>query len=271
MFNISKEIQRLYKQAQDNDINVGLEIAENSDRYKKFKAKIKSDLFEQVANVARNENYIDTLLMLAKTDNHLQDQAAIFLAYAAINQDWKIAIPSYLMWAGSQGGQTFLDKVGIEAVFGLQNRKFIEYFNDHSRLVIDSVNDTTAKWLANVIQESKQNGLAINEIIDTIVSEGKDMSRIRAERIVLTETANAMSLVEIEAAKRIGVDEMIWRTSRDERVCPICGPLYNKRAKIGQEFAPGITRNPAHVQCRCYLDEVLPENWTVPSQVWLGA
>lgn len=44
---------------------------------------------------------------------------------------------------------------------------------------------------------------------------------------------------------------MVWMTMADERVCPVCGPLHEKRSSVWSEqfpFGP-----PAHGRCRCYL------------------
>lgn len=45
--------------------------------------------------------------------------------------------------------------------------------------------------------------------------------------------------------------EQVWRTSGDERVCPICGPLNGKRKSEGWSGVTGPP--PAHVNCRCWV------------------
>lgn len=262
---------QIYKIARQQGINVGLERVERSPKYKEFKKNIREGIENQIMVLVNNSNLVDTLTMLAKADNPLLSQVGLFMAYAAVENDWKNIIPAYLVWAGEQGGQNFLDKVEIDAVFGLQNKKFISYFNDRSKLVIKSVDNTTKKWIAEIIQESKQSGLSTSQIIDKMVTEIPGFTKIRAERIALTETANAMSLVEIESAKKMGFTEMIWRTSRDERVCPICGPLEGRRKKFDEVFDGIYNRPPAHVSCRCDLEEVIPDTWQKPTSIWLGA
>ena len=259
---------RIYKYAYDNDVNAALEMAEDSKEFKTFKKQLEKALFKQIVFVVKEQNYIDTLLMLAKGESPLENQVKAYLSYVALKDE--VNFPEYLVWAGTQGGQAAYDKLGIDAVFGLQNKKFIAYFNNYSNLLINSVDDYTKRWISQKIQDGKNSGLSTFEIVDSIVLDGRDISRIRAERIVLTETARAMATIEMEAAVRVGVKEMIWRTSKDERVCPICGPIEGKQAKIGKPFTGRLNKTPAHVACRCYLEEVVPTDWLPPNKVWLG-
>lgn len=259
---------RIYKYAYDNGVNAALQMAEDSKEYKRFKKNLEKALFKQIVFVVKENNYIDTLLMLAKGESPVENQIKAYMSYVLLKDE--VDFPEYLVWSGTQGGQAALDKLGIEGVFGLQNKKFIEYFNNYSRLLINSVDDYTKRWLAEKIQEGKNSGLSTFEIVDSIVSDGRNISRIRAERIVLTETAKAMTQVELEAAARMGIKDIEWKTSKDERVCPICGPLEGLRTKIGKSFSGNIIKPPAHVSCRCYVDEIPPDDWRPPSRVWLG-
>lgn len=46
----------------------------------------------------------------------------------------------------------------------------------------------------------------------------------------------------------------VWITAHDERVCPTCGPMDGKSAKIGEKFTTSdgdFWTPPAHVRCRC--------------------
>lgn len=266
----AKQLQEIAQKVAKEGVNFTLEAIEQTTRYKRFRKKIQSDLFKQISFVAQNDTFMDTLLMLAKVDNPLEDQLKIFIGYALIQQDREEELASFMLWSGEQGGQGFYDKQGIDMLFGLRNPQFINYFNDHSRLVINSVDNTTKKWIAKIIQDGKNAGLSPFEIQQLLIDKGKDISAIRAERIILTETANAVSLVEIEAAKRMGFKEMVWRTTRDERVCPICGPLEGKKKLFDESYDNGVVRPPAHVSCRCVVEEVTPTEYDLPATMWTG-
>jgi hypothetical protein len=61
------------------------------------------------------------------------------------------------------------------------------------------------------------------------------------------------------------VPEREWRTAVDELVCPICGPLHQQRAKIGEAFPGNIQNPPAHPNCRCALVPIVsPERSPAP-------
>ena len=75
----------------------------------------------------------------------------------------------------------------------------------------------------------------------------------RAQRIAVTETSRAYAegtRVVQEELGRAGIQmEQVWRTSMDERVCPICGPNADKRKSEGWTVS-GV---PAHPNCRCWV------------------
>lgn len=251
--------------------NVALYNAEHSDRYQNFKKAVLRGLTSQINRIADYKNTLPLLISLAKaksTTPELLSQVSVLVRTDSLSE--KVNLASYLVWAGEQGGQAGLDKLGIDGIFGLKDDELITYFNDYSRLVIDSVDDYTKQWIATTIQDGKINGLTPFEIAEMLQEEGKAISAIRAERIVLTETAKAMSTIELETAKRNGILEKIWRTSLDERVCPTCSPLENERRKISENFSVGTDGPPAHVSCRCYFEEVIPEDWVMPSKLWVG-
>lgn len=57
-----------------------------------------------------------------------------------------------------------------------------------------------------------------------------------------------------ETGKLSPMAQKVWITARDERVCPTCGPLHNKRVLLGEQFevAGGKVWTPGiHPNCRC--------------------
>jgi hypothetical protein len=83
----------------------------------------------------------------------------------------------------------------------------------------------------------------------------------RAGNVAITETTNAVTLGErtvVDQMRELGVGvDALWITKRDERVCPVCGPLHNQpSSQWADEFAMGP---PAHPRCRCYLIYFLGE------------
>lgn len=264
---------RIEKFVYKKGTNVALFNAEQSKEYKKFKEDLQKALMAQIRHIADRTETINTLLLWTKAaqpDNpQLIKEVSIALADETLdNQD--IEISGYLTWAGEQGGQAALDKLGVDAIFGLVNKELLDYFDDYTQLLIQTLDETTKKWIAETLQNGKTQGLTPDQISNLLVDEGKGITKIRAERIVLTETAKAMSRVELETYRRYGVEEKIWRTSRDERVCPVCAPMDGERRKVKDNFSQGIEGPPAHVSCRCYMEQVVPDNWETPTTGWTG-
>lgn len=251
-----------------NGTNAALSYAEDSDEYKRFRKSIERAFMSQIHSIAKYKEVLPILITLAKAQGGpLVDQVGVLLAKVPLSD--KIDLEAYLVWAGTQGGQAFVDKMGIDGIFGLKDQRIIDYFSDYSKLLIQNVDKYTKEWIAGKIQEGKDKGFTPFEIQQLLIDEGKKISAIRAERIVLTETAKAMAYIESEAARKAGIKTLIWRTSIDERVCAICEPLEGKEAPPGEDFEGGY-QVPAHVSCRCYYEEVVPDNWVIPEKMWLG-
>lgn len=245
--------------------------AEHSKTYKAFETRLRKALLSQIKKIANYKDTLPLLMSLAKGRTptvELLSQVSVLINKDKLSD--KVDLKLYLEWAGNQGGQAALDKLAINAIFGLKDQRLIDYFSDYSNLLIDSVDDYTKEWIAAKIQEGKDQGLTPFEIQKMLEDAGDAISAIRAERIVLTETNRAMSTIEIEAARRNNIEEKIWRTSLDERVCPICAPLEGEKQSIMRGFSGGINYPPAHVSCRCYLEEVIPQDWVLPDKIWVG-
>lgn len=257
---------RIEKAIYSNRINVALEMAEKKKKYTTFKKHLRQGLQDQIEFVAKEEK-IDRLTAFAKIAGPaLVKEVAVLLAERSI--DDYVDIKAFLVFAGTEGGQAALDKLDIPGTFSLRNNDLLAFFTDYQNLLIKQVDEYTHKWIANQIQKGKDNGFGPAEIAQTLTNEALGISKARAERIAITELANAMVKVELVAAKKYGITGVTWRTSRDELVCPICLPLDGVTKKIGQSF-DGYTI-PAHPNCRCFFEEEIPEDWKVPSKVWLG-
>lgn len=265
---LHRTINRIEKAVYDKGINVALYNAEHSKTYTSFQDQLERALYHQIKTVAEAKT-VDHLLLLTKGI----DPALIVAIGTALSKELLaglVSLGTYLIWAGQQGGQAFFDKTGIEVSFVLKNQELVNYFDDHSKLIINSVDNYTKKWIAQQIQSGKDKMLSPAEIVQSLLDEGKGISKIRAERIVLTETARAMTVVENEVARRYGIEEIIWHTSVDERVCPICLPLEGEKVRINQLFSVGVEGPPAHVSCRCFTEQVIPVSWDLPANGWTG-
>jgi len=98
----------------------------------------------------------------------------------------------------------------------------------------------------------------------------------RAQTIGVTETSRIFADSERQAAiANPFVTHLLWLTSQDELVCPICGPLANTvvgKEQDGFQIQVGFGFPPAHVNCRCSITQLtgpaldaLRDDGTVPS------
>jgi SPP1 gp7 family putative phage head morphogenesis protein len=103
--------------------------------------------------------------------------------------------------------------------------------------------------------------------VSRMIESGKPLSSLvdelmtvyglpRARMIAATETTRAFYEGQTASFRASGVvQKQEWRTARDERVCPICGPLHGKRTELGGQWS-GVSM-PAHVNCRCWIAPVI--------------
>lgn len=260
----------------ENRVNVALEQAEEDPVTVKFRKDLAGGFEIQIDTVAK-EGTIEDLLVFVKARKNpsLIMEVAQLLAQKSVANyvDFEV----WLIWAGTQGGQAALDKLEVDGIFRLTNPGLTDFFADYSNLLIEDLDEYSSEWLSSQIVQGKERGLTPQEIANGIADQSDQFSQMRAERVVMTELAHAMTTVELETARRLEIEEKIWRTSQDELVCPICLPLDGRRININKRFRAVTPKNkvslvqgpPAHPNCRCFIEEVIPKAWEI-DDVWLG-
>ena len=136
-----------------------------------------------------------------------------------------------------------------------------------------------ADYAENIVKETLagDESLTANEIASRLAEV---MPRKRAELIARNETLYAIRSGRLEQdealAEKYGLNvRLVWRTSEDNKVCPVCAALAGTTVKLGEPFPDGIETEDglaiweqdswndngritsAHVNCRCYWDEEL--------------
>lgn len=150
---------------------------------------------------------------------------------------------------------------------------------DRTRLLVHGYADYTSKVMDEVLNNSE--GMTAEEIKNRLAEV---MPLNRAECIARNETVYAIKSGRLEQdealAEKYGLSvKLVWRTSGDSKVCPVCEAMEGKEVRLGDAFQDYVEtedgevisweqstwnddgRIPdAHVNCRCYFDEVLEEN-----------
>ena len=136
-----------------------------------------------------------------------------------------------------------------------------------------------AEYTRNIVEDTlaASEGLTANEIAERL---GEVLPRTRAELIARNETLYAIRSGRLEydeyLAEKYGLQvKLVWRTSGDGKVCPVCAEMEGSTVKLGDPFSDMVMtedglftwehsswndngRIPdAHPNCRCYFDEVL--------------
>lgn len=108
----------------------------------------------------------------------------------------------------------------------------------------DRINETSRTQIDAALDADLE-GAELSAVFDGIFGES------RARLIAVTETTAALvagALLAYEAGK---VKRGRFRTSGDDRVCPVCSPLDNKEFDLKE-----IPQPPLHPGCRCSIEPV---------------
>ena len=150
---------------------------------------------------------------------------------------------------------------------------------DRTKVLVRGYSDYTTTVMNEVLATSQ--GLTANEIKQRL---SEVMPTSRAELIARNETVYAIKSGRIEQdqqlAEKYGLQiKLVWRTSHDNKVCPVCAAMDGKETTLGKAFVDTVTTEDgevvswdhsswndngkipdAHPNCRCYFDEVLVED-----------
>lgn len=150
--------------------------------------------------------------------------------------------------------------VGFVVDWTLMNARAAEWAETYTfelvRGITDHTRDRLRELVGGFIGDPDTDLQTLSESI------GQLFGPVRGEMIAITEATRASAEGEEELVREIEDDlpgarvRQVWLTSRDELVCPVCGPRHNQARGNGWDEAP-----PAHPRCRCALatEIVLPE------------
>lgn len=286
--NLTNSIQKKVKRARLTlGDNVVLDEAEKQQEFLDFEKQLQKAIFSQVKEITSDERLMNELILLTfKAEVNQVIMLYLLNKFTPIGDKLKAgAIMAFMTFSANAGGQGALDQLGIESKpFLLENEEVTRYLSNRSLALAKSIDTTTKKDIARMIESGRKNLLTNAEIATLIATKYKDISENRARLIARNELANAVNAVAYETFIRNRVTKVRWVTVLDDRVCPICQPLHNEVVGIRQSFIGtsedkhGFSstvfegeRPPAHVNCRCYLEEVI-EGFEVRDEtiVWTG-
>lgn len=139
---------------------------------------------------------------------------------------------------------------------------------------VTQLTDTTRKTVIGEINSWVREGAELKVLEERLKPT---FGETRAQAVAVTEVTRIFAQGNITAWKASGVvTGKRWMTARDERVCPICGPMHNKLVSIDNSWQftaemlaanptlasvlkqpTAIYAPPAHVRCRCWVQPVV--------------
>ena len=165
-----------------------------------------------------------------------------------------------LLHAAENGIDLFEAAVAIGIDYSLVNSAAATWARKHTFELVKGINDTTRTALQKAVSAFVETpGMTIGDAMK-LMPFGTD----RAQTVAVTEITRAYSsanrLAGEQLAKEFPDMQVVkqWFTNQDDRVCEICGPLNGKTVGLNEDFSPGISEPPGHVNCRCW-DSVTTE------------
>ena len=155
--------------------------------------------------------------------------------------------------------------VGIDFDPAIVNVAAWKWAREYAYTLVKGITETTRALVAEATAKFISTpGMTVGEL-RTLLEAG--YSPVRAEMIATTEVTRAFAAAALtyqSMLKEMGLNfRRIWRTSADERVCPLCGPLNGKQeSENGTWLAEGfpIEGPPRHVRCRCHCTLVMSKS-----------
>lgn len=140
----------------------------------------------------------------------------------------------------------------------LANNRAARWAQRYGFELVGGLLETTRDRLRTEVASFIQNQESIDDLVGRLSEPGGPFSPQRAELVASTEVTRAFAEGNMASWRESGVIERReWRTSNDEIVCPICGPLAGEVRGLDESFSGGIDNPPAHPRCRCWLVAVV--------------
>lgn len=132
----------------------------------------------------------------------------------------------------------------------------IETFTERNVKLVTSIPQRYFSELEGLVLDAVEKGQRW-ETLAELIDERFDVGESRAKTIASDQVGKFYADLSRARQESLGITQFIWRTDRDERVCPICGPLEGETFTWANapEGGPGH----AHPNCRCYAEPDLEQ------------
>lgn len=162
------------------------------------------------------------------------------------------ALMAALRDAALEAAQAQAALIGVLADEGRLSAALTQWAMHHTQYLVDDLMWTTTRELVEqVVAQWRATPNADRAVLIEMLAPV--FGQRRAETVAITaatEAATAGARTYRDMLQReYGLEyELVWYTAADERVCPICGALHQKRERDWGSYSAGP---PAHPRCRC--------------------
>ena len=248
----------------DISFSVDDESYENTKQYKQFKKSFNKAFNEQLTRAIKDGLVKDVNEKLGKSEivEELEPVSPAQVDQIFEGVDEAISplsnfvspalILAYFTFTANKSGKKTLKNLGVSLTFNLTNESIIASYQNRVDLLIETVDNTTKKFLTREISKGLDQGLSTGEMVDVIRDQYPEIIENRAEMIVRTETQNIIGDIDLTVARNNGSEEKKWLTAKDDRVRP--EHVANGEQgwlPINDNFQSGHFRTPGGVNCRC--------------------
>jgi len=175
------------------------------------------------------------------------------------------------------------------------NQSALRFLNEYRFTAIDGITEVTRRQVQEAIANWIRSGDPLARLVEQLTPI---FGATRAEAIASTEVTRIFARGNLTSWQSTGfIGGKRWMTARDERVCPLCGPLHGQIVELDNSFTlspqqiaespqmkalmgarwnlegalnrasslvSGFSRfqsqyPPAHVRCRCWLQPFVSE------------
>lgn len=133
--------------------------------------------------------------------------------------------------------------------FDLANETVVTLSGGYTNEWYSTLNDSTQRQLRAAIAAHIQSGAPLPKLTKTLRPL---FGAGRAKVIAATEVTRMFAVGNAIGYQTAGITTFEWRTTFDQRVCPICSSKNGEWYPIG-----GSERPPAHISCRCWIAPVV--------------
>ena len=246
----------LYDQWEDLVLS-GLVAKIYDDFWSIFQEKSKKEVTKWAKEEINRLILTGKIASLKKLERFITDKTTKKIKQVGWFSGYGMSIKTYIYKLFNKWWQAELNRyLGTDKLtFTLSKEYYRQKIRDRARVLIKWLDEYTVNRFAKELIKWLDKWESKKKLTDRLLKVGSWISKERAERIVRTETAAAVEYMRHETARLNWVQTKTWKTTADERTCPVCRPMHDITVNIWENFPyVGLGYPPVHPSCRCTVD-----------------